>query len=89
MKSYMKVSHVQGRKHAAVFVRSASLKLLTVIKRFTHGCGSLTVWGGFAASGTAQLAVTGSKIYHSTIFFKILKCSVQPSVHATSKGLQI
>lgn len=70
MKSYMKVSHVQGRKHAAVFVRSASLKLLTVIKRFTHGCGSLTVWGGFAASGTAQLAVTGSKIYHSTIFLK-------------------
>lgn len=73
MKSDMKVSHVQGRKHAAVFVRSASLKLLTVIKRFTHGCGSLTVWGGFATSGTGQLAVTESKIHHSTNFYFFFK----------------
>ncbi|KAK3532558.1 hypothetical protein QTP86_024138 [Hemibagrus guttatus] len=67
------VSHYVWRKSNTAFQKK------DIIPTVKYGGGSLMVWGCFAASGPGRLAVINGTM-NSTVYQKILKENVRPSV---------
>ncbi|KAI4884115.1 hypothetical protein NFI96_032765 [Prochilodus magdalenae] len=68
------VSHYIWRKSNTAFQKE------NITPTVKYGGGSVMVWGCFAASGPGRLAVINGTM-NSTVYQKILKENVRPSVH--------
>ncbi|MBN3293236.1 TCB1 transposase, partial [Polypterus senegalus] len=59
--------------------RNTAFQKKNIIPIVKYGAGSVMVWGCFAASGPGRLAVIDGTM-NSTVYQKILKENVRPSV---------